>query len=140
MSGAPVKLRAAQRGFSLVTAMFLLVVLAGLAVFAVRIGTLQGQGVTEGLRAAQAFQAARSGVEWAAYGVLHGGACAPATLSLSEGGTAGFTVTVACSVSTHTEGTITVQVWVFDVRAESGVYGGPDYVSRRLQSKITDAS
>ncbi|HVS23509.1 MAG TPA: pilus assembly protein MshP [Gammaproteobacteria bacterium] len=139
MSGAPIELGGAQRGFSLVTAMFLLVVLAGLAVFAVRIGTLQGQGVTEGMRAAQAFQAARSGVDWAAYRALHG-VCAPATLSLTEGGTQGFTVSVACSVSTHTEGTSTVHVWVFDVRAEAGVYGGPDYVSRRLQSKITDAS
>jgi MSHA biogenesis protein MshP len=122
--------------------MFLLVVLAGLAVFAVRIGTLQGQGVTEGMRAAQAFQAARSGVDWAAYRALHG-VCAPATLNLTEGGTQGFTVTVACSVSTHFEGTsplVPLSVWVLDVRAESGVYGGPDYVSRRLQSKITDAS
>jgi hypothetical protein len=25
------------------------------------------------------------------------------------------------------------------VRAEAGAYGGPDYVSRRLQTKITDA-
>jgi len=131
---------AAQRGFSLVPAIFLIVVLAGLAVFAVRVNTLQGEGVTEALRAAQAFQAARSGVEYAAYRALNGGACAPATLNLVEGGTVGFTVTVACSVSTHVEGTSTVHVWVFDVRAESGVYGGPDYVSRRVQSKITDAS
>jgi MSHA biogenesis protein MshP len=142
MSGAPIKLGGTERGFSLVAAMFLLVVLAGLAVFAVRICTLQGQGVTEGLRAAQAFQAARSGVEWAAYRALplNGGVCASATLGLSEGGTAGFTVSVACSVSTHTEGTSTVHVWLFDVRAEAGVFGGPDYVSRRLQAKITNAS
>lgn len=131
---------AAQRGFSLVAAIFLIVVLAGLAVVAVRMSTLQGQGVTEGLRAAQAFQAARSGVEWAAYRALNTGVCAPATLNLAEGGTLGFTVTVACAVSTHTEGTSTVHVWVFDVRAEAGAYGGPDYVSRRVQSKITDAS
>jgi hypothetical protein len=30
-------------------------------------------------------------------------------------------------------------VFVFDVRAAAGVYGGPDYVSRRVQTKITDA-
>jgi len=130
----------AQRGFSLVAAIFLIVVLAGLAVVAVRISTLQGQGVTEGLRAAQAFAAARSGVEWAAYRALNGGVCAPATLNLVEGGTAGFTVTVACSVSTHMEAGNTVNVYVLDVRAEAGAYGGPDYVSRRVQSKITDAS
>lgn len=130
---------ASQRGFSIVTAIFLLVVLAALGVFAVRINTLQQQGVTEGLRAAQAFHAARSGVEWAAYRALNGGTCAPTTLSLAEGGTQGFTVTIACSVSTHVEGTSTIHVWLLDVRAEAGVFGGPDYVSRRLQSKVTDA-
>jgi len=130
---------ASQRGFSIVTAIFLIVVLAALGVFAVRINTLQQQGVTEGLRAAQAFHAARTGVEWAAYRALNGGTCAAATLALTEGGTQGFTVTIGCSVSTHLEGTSTIHVWVFDVRAEAGAFGGPDFVSRRLQSKITDA-
>jgi hypothetical protein len=32
-----------------------------------------------------------------------------------------------------------VRVFVLDVRAEAGAYGGPDYVSRRLQTKVTDA-
>ena len=133
-------LRARERGFALVAAIFLLVVLAGLGVFAVRLGTLQQQGVTAALRAAQAFHAARSGVAWAAYRALNGGACGPATLNLSEAGTAGFRVSVVCSESSHTEGTSIVRVFVFDVRAEAGTYGGPDYVSRRLQAKITDAA
>lgn len=129
----------AQRGFSLVSAVFLLVVLAGLGVYAVRINTLQQQTVTAGLRAAQAFQAARTGVSWGAYRALATGACVGGTLNLTEGATAGFRVAVTCSESTHTEGGSTVHVYVFDVRAEAGVYGGPDYVSRRLETKITDA-
>jgi MSHA biogenesis protein MshP len=128
-----------QQGFSLVSAIFLLVVLAGLGVYAVRINTLQQQTVTAGLRAAQAFHAARTGVAWGAYRALNAGACAAATLNLTEGATAGFRVSVQCSLSTHTEGTATVRVFVFDVRAEAGTYGGPDYVSRRVQTKITDA-
>ena len=61
--------RAHQReaGFSLVSAVFLLVVLAGLGVFAVRLNTLQQQTVTAGLRGAQAFEAARTGAAWGAY-------------------------------------------------------------------------
>jgi len=129
----------AQRGFSLVAAIFLIVVLAGLGVFAVRISTLQTQGVTEALRAAQAYNAARSGVEWGAYQALNGGGCASTTLNLTEGGTAGFRVSVTCAQSVHMEGTSTVNVYVLDVRAEAGLYGGPDYVSRRVQAKITDA-
>lgn len=128
-----------QSGFSLVSAIFLLVVLAGLAVYAVRLNTLQQQTVTSGLRAAQAFEAARAGAAWAAYRALNGGVCAASTLSLTEGATAGFRVSVQCTQTTHVEGAATVRVFVFDVRAEAGVYGGPDYVSRRLQTKITDA-
>jgi MSHA biogenesis protein MshP len=128
-----------QRGFSLVSAVFLLVVLAGLGVYAVRLNTLQQQTVTAGLRAAQAFQAARAGVAWGAYRALNGGMCAADTLNLTEGAATGFRVTVQCTQSTHTEGSSTVRVFVFDVRAEAGAYGGPDYVSRRLQTKITDA-
>jgi MSHA biogenesis protein MshP len=130
----------AQRGFSLVSAVFLLVVLAALGVYAVRINTMQQQTVTAGLRAAQAFQAARTGVSWGAYRSLATGACVSGTLNLTEGATSGFTVTVACTQSTHTEGASTVRVYVFDVRAVAGAYGGPDYVSRRLQTKITDAA
>jgi MSHA biogenesis protein MshP len=128
-----------QRGFSLVSAVFLLVVLAGLGAYAVRLNTLAQQTVTAGLRAAQAFQAARTGAAWAAHRALNGGTCAAATLNLTEGATAGFRVAVQCTATTHTEGTSTVRVFVLDVRAEAGVYGGADYVSRRLQTKITDA-
>jgi MSHA biogenesis protein MshP len=130
-----------QRGFSLVSAIFLIVVLAGLGVFAVRMNTMQQQSVTAGLRAAQAFQAARTGVAWGAYRALNGGTCAASTtFALTEGAARGFSLTVQCTERTHAEGAGVVHVYVFDVRAEAGVYGGPDYVSRRLQTKITDAT
>jgi hypothetical protein len=48
-------------------------------------------------------------------------------------------VQVQCTQSAHVEGGITINVYVIDVLAEAGLYGGPDYVSRRLQVKITDA-
>lgn len=129
-----------QRGVSLVVAMFLLVVLAGLAVFAVRIGVLQQQTVSSELLAAQAFHAAKSGVSWAAYRAVNAGWCGSQTLNLTEAGTNGFDVAVECTQSVHTEGGQTINVFVIDVLAEFGAYGGPDYVSRRLQAKITDAA
>ncbi|NNC64509.1 MAG: pilus assembly protein MshP [Gammaproteobacteria bacterium] len=132
--------RARQRGVSLVAAIFLLVVLAGLGVFAVRLGVLQAQTTASGLRAAQAFHAARAGVAWAAHQALNGGGCGAATLNLTEGGTSGFDVAIQCAQSSHVEAGSTVNVYVIDALAEGGAYGGPDYVSRRLQAKITDAS
>jgi MSHA biogenesis protein MshP len=128
-----------QCGFALVSAIFLIVVLAALGAFALRINVLQQQTVTAALRAAQAFHAARSGIEWSAYNALNTGVCAPATLNLAGGGMTGFEVTVGCSQSTHLEGAATVRVFVLDARAEAGEYGGADYVSRRVQAKITDA-
>lgn len=136
MTRVPMK----EAGFSLVSALFLLVVLAGLGVYAVRLNTLQQQTVTAGMRAAQALQAARTGVSWGAYRSLSANACVSGTLNLSEGAAAGFRVAVSCTLRTHTEGTATVNVFVLDVRAEAGVYGGPDYVSRRVQSKVTNAT
>lgn len=131
--------RSRQGGFSLVSAIFLLVVLAGLGAYAVRLNTLQQQTVTAGLRGAQAFEAARTGAAWGAYQALNAGVCGASTLNLTEGALAGFSVAVQCTQTMHTEGTATVRVFVFDVRAHGGTYGGPDYVSRRLQTKVTDA-
>jgi MSHA biogenesis protein MshP len=134
----PVTQRRFQRGFSLVSAIFLLVVLAGLGVYSVRITVMQQQTVTAAMRAAQAFHAARAGIEWGARRALEDGWCGAQTLNLTEGGTNGFSVAVSCAQSTHVEGEDAVNVFVFDVRAEAGAYGGPDYVSRRLQAKILE--
>jgi hypothetical protein len=59
---------------------------------------------------------------------------------LTEAGTAGFDVDVVCVQSTHVEGGSTIDVYTIDVLVESGNYGEPDYVSRRLQAKIMDES
>lgn len=130
----------AQRGFSLVSALFLLVVLAALGTYAVRLNVLQQQTVSSALRSAQAFHAARSGAAWAARRALYGAWCGADTLALAEAGTAGFTVAVQCTQSSHAEGGATVTVFVIDVLAEAGVYGGPDYVSRRLQIKVMESA
>ena len=131
---------APQRGFSLVAAMFLLVVLAALGAFAARIGTMQHQTAATALRAEQALEAARTGVEWAGRRAIDDGWCGTSTLNLTESGAAGFSVNVQCTQSTQTVGAKSINVYVIDVLAEAGAYGGPDYVSRRLQVKLTDGA
>lgn len=128
-----------QNGFSLVPALFLLVVLAALGIVAVRLTGVQQQTVVLAMQSARAYSAARTGIDWSAYQALVNGSCAAGTLSLSEGGLAGFTVETSCSNTTHTEGPLTVRVYVIDAFAWSGVYGTPDYVSRRVRSTVTDA-
>lgn len=128
------------RGFSLVPALFLLIVLAGLGAVAVRITGVGAQTVVLGMQTARAYAAARSGIEWASYRALVSGTCAPGSLALTEAGAAGFTVDTSCSSTTHTEGSSSVRIYVIEAFAHAGAYGTPDYVSRRLRATITDAS
>lgn len=130
----------AQNGFSLVPALFLLVVLAALGIVAVRLAGVQHQTVVLAMQSGRAYAAARSGVEWSAYQALNNSSCAAATINLTEGGLAGFTVETNCSSSSHSEGPNTVNVYVIDAFAWSGSYGSPDYVSRRVRSTVTDAT
>jgi len=133
-------LRRLQSGFSLVPALFLLVVLAGLGIVAVRLAGVQHQTVVLTMQSGRAYAAARSGIDWSAYQALVNNSCAASTLSLTEAGLAGFSVETNCSSTTHMEGPNTVRVYVIDAFAWSGSYGSPDYVSRRIRSTVTDAT
>lgn len=128
-----------QRGFSLVPALFLLIVLAGLGTVAVRMSAVQSQTVALAMQSSRAHSAARAGIEWATHQALVSGTCNGGTLVLTQGGLAGFTVETSCSVSDHSEGASAVRVFVVEAFARAGTYGGPDYVSRRVRATVTDA-
>lgn len=125
------------RGFALVPAIFLIVVLAALAAFAVRIYGGQQQTVTLALQGARALAAARTGIEWSARRALDGD-CSTATLSLTESALAGFSVTVSCTAQAYATGAGAVNVYLLDARAVRGVYGSADYVQRRVRASFTD--
>lgn len=91
-------------GAGLVTAIFLLVVLAGLAVALVAIFTTQRQSAALDEQGARAYQAARTGIEWAllrrSLDPNNYCATAPATDTFQlPGALAAFRVTVQCRVS-----------------------------------------
>lgn len=127
-----------QGGFSLVAALFLLVVLGALGAVAVRLTGVQQQTVNLALQGARAYAAARTGVEWGVYQALNG-SCTTSTLNLTEAGLSGFSVAASCAVSTHMEGGATTSVFNVEAFAQSGVYGMPDYVSRRVRATVTDS-
>lgn len=90
-------------GFTMVTTLFILVVLTALGAALAKISVQQHLGSAAEIDAARALQSARAGLEWAAFQVLRNPAppaAAPAcfdTTSLSLAGLAGFTVTVRCT-------------------------------------------
>jgi MSHA biogenesis protein MshP len=130
-----------QKGFSIVTAIFVLVVLAFLGAAMVTFSTNQQQSVAMDVMGMRAYQAARSGVEWTAYKVLPGGggagACAGVLPPGSLTGTlSGFTVTVTCVATVQAEGAGVVTVLDLTSIATQGAVGQPDYVERELRVTI----
>lgn len=92
---------AQQRGFSIVTAIFLIVVLAGLGAAMVSISTSSNTASVQDLQGARAYQAARAGAEWALYRNLRQGTACPfnSSFTMPAGALQGFTVTVSCAVN-----------------------------------------
>ncbi len=100
-----------HRGFTLMSVLFVLVVLTALGAALAQISLRQQLGSAAEIDAARALQGARAGLEWAAFQVLRNPAppaAAPAcfaTTSFNPGGIDGITVTVRC---TRTPGSGTV--------------------------------
>ena len=91
-------LRRLQRGFGIITAVFLLVVLAGLGVAMVSLSTVQHTSSALDVQGARAYQAARAGIEWGLYRQLRANDCAQPT-SFAVPASGGFTVTVRCTLT-----------------------------------------
>lgn len=95
-------------GFTMISAIFLLVVLAALGTAMVGITQRQQLGSAAELDSARALQSARGGLEWAAFQVLQNPAppaAAPACFATTNIVVAPFTVTVDCT-RTPTSGTL----------------------------------
>ncbi|HEY5799151.1 MAG TPA: hypothetical protein VIT92_02970 [Burkholderiaceae bacterium] len=93
----PSRLRG-QRGFSIVTAVFLLVALAGLAAAIINLGGASRTAAVLDLQGARAYQAARAGIEWGLFQQLRLNTCAASTnIAMPAGALSGFTATVACT-------------------------------------------
>jgi MSHA biogenesis protein MshP len=137
-------MRKLQQGFSLISAIFLLVVIAALGTFAVTLSTSQQQSSAHDVMGARAYQAARAGIEWAAFGVsqtasgVQWAGCTPATNIGVLGGTlAPFNVAVACTSSSFVEGASTI--WIYNVTATAKTAGNPGdtgYVERVISVKL----
>ena len=101
---------AAQRGFTLVAAVFLITILFLLSAYLVGIRVQQEAGVTLDTLGTRAYAAARSGTEWGIYDSLRNGNCV-GTPALALGSTlSGFTVTVTCARSPYNEAGTTVNM------------------------------
>jgi len=148
--------RSAVRGFALVTAIFLLVILGSFAAFAVTFSTHAAATHALAVQGARAYEAARAGLEWATYqvkdpnGTLAPGPVtlpdcfsSPKSLALPEA-MGPFSVQVTCTryppltatPNFHEEGGRRSAYYVVVSTASSGTAGGVDYVERKLEARL----
>jgi MSHA biogenesis protein MshP len=127
-----------QGGMSLIVALFLIVVVALLAAFAINTGNSQRQQTNLQLAADRAVQAAHAGIEWAATRALLGSCVPSSTLNLTQGALNGFTVTITCSATAHTETAPPLSYNIYDVTAfaQYGRFGAAGYVSKTMTARF----
>lgn len=134
-----------QGGFSLISAIFLLVVIAALGTFAVTLSSTQNQSQAMDVMASRGYQAALAGVEWAAFNVSQQavnspaawGGCTTGAAVTVGGNLAPFTVTVDCVASSAVEGTGTL--WIYSVSSVAKTPGAPgdiNYVEQLATAKL----
>lgn len=126
-----------QHGFAIISAIFLIVVLAALGAFMVTFSTAQQTTSAQDLQGTRAYHAARTGIEWGAYQALQKASCASSTTIAPAGTLSGFSVTVQCApFGPYTEAGNTVTLYQITSTANQGIVGSLSYVERRLQATI----
>lgn len=135
-----------ERGFSLVSAIFLLVILSALGVFMLSISTMQQTTSTQDLQGSKAYQAAKAGLEWGAYqimtpensvGVAPYACPIPLPMPVFGGALNDFVVTVECVQSPDfIEGGNTVRVYQLTSTARFGTSPATNFVERSIRASI----
>lgn len=148
-------------GFAIVTAVFIIVILAALAVSITILTTQSQAGLARDMQGSRTYQAARAGLEWGAYQVLDpsnttatsgsanlpncpgasGASCPVSTTSTSVptgpfAGTvlAGNTVTLQCSCADFTESGRNVRV--FQLKSTAAFGAGATAVERMVSARV----
>ncbi len=128
-----------QQGFTLMSAVFILVILTLIGTFIVSIASLARSADTLTVQGTRAYYAARSGLEWGIYQVAPSGGSppyncptSPTTLTFSQGAMIGFTATVTCAQNQFTEAGANYNMFQITSLAQYSTVGSLDYVSRTL--------
>lgn len=133
----PLPMRA-SRGFGLVAAMFVMIIVSLVVIAMSRLASVQHGSNALAIQQARAYQAARAGLEWGISQSVNAGLCASGSPSLAGSGLSEFTVGVVCVASNYTDadGTL-IQIFRFTATAQNGVPGErPDYAFRQLIATV----
>ena len=135
-------------GFTMVSVLVIVVVLAALGAAITKVSTRQHLGSAAEVESARAMQAARAGLEWAAFQVLRNPAppaAAPGcfgTTSFTATGLGSYTITVSCNRTAGTDGSTALAFYQLTANAcntptsgncpNTAANPGSTYVERQL--------
>ncbi|MCU6432697.1 hypothetical protein LPB67_02760 [Undibacterium sp. Jales W-56] len=146
----PAKALCAQ-GFSLVAAIFLLVILSALGTFMLSLSTMEQANSTQDLFGSKAYQAAKAGIEWGTYQIMYPEntnpasgsfttqyACpaTPANITTLAGGLNKFTVKVQCQSTSLPEGGNLITVYQITSTATFGTAPAVNSVERQIAATV----
>lgn len=126
------------RGFGLVAALFLMIVISLVVLAMARLSATQHGSNSLSIQQARAYQAARAGLEWGISQAINAGSCAAATPSLTGSTLGEFSLSVDCRRDDYidVDGSA-VQIFRLTAEAQNGVPGSrPDYAFRRLTAVV----
>ncbi|MDC8784452.1 agglutinin biogenesis protein MshP [Roseateles koreensis] len=137
-----------QLGFTMISMLFILVVLVALGAAMARFSMRQQLGFSSELAASKAMQSANAGLEWANLQILRG-ASAPACFANTNialtGNLSDFVVTVNCSLSSGSDGGTIFNFYQVTATACNAPTAGacpttanlnPSYVERQLTRRL----
>lgn len=139
LPGGARELRNCQHGFSIVSAIFLLVILSAMGAFMLTFSNVQQMTSAQDLQGGKAYQAARAGIDWGAYQILQGSNPSCTGAPSLGGNLASFNLVVQCtSYGPYTEGANTFHLYQITATANSGTLGSTTYVERQIQATIAN--
>jgi MSHA biogenesis protein MshP len=122
-------------GFTLMSTLFLLVVVSALAGYLVNISTAQHLGSALTVNTVRARHAALSGIDWLSYRVSYvSNTCPPLPTAMTI---EGFVVQVtACRMTDVSEGGDSYRLFDVTVNASRGAFGDADYVNLAVRATL----
>ncbi|MBS1198461.1 MAG: hypothetical protein H6R18_2246 [Proteobacteria bacterium] len=127
------------KGFALVSAIFLLMVLVALGAFMLTFSNTQQVSSAQDIQGSRALAAARGGMQWA-IGSLKYSPPAAATPCWSPAATLtldGFTVSVSCTANAYAEDADSKTIyWIESTASSGGTVGGISYTERQISGFV----
>lgn len=132
------RLSKSAKGFGLVAAMFLIIVVTLVILAMERLSSTQHATSSLAIQQARAYQAARAGLEWGISQAFNNRVCATGSPTLAAGDLKEFAVVVGCTSNNFTnESGVAITIFRFTATAQNGNPGDrPDYAYRQLTAVV----